>query len=156
VRGVARTEVMQGMDAVRYQQAAAMAPMVKSTVMREYPQVFEGLDMTAVDATMQQGIRSRLITPESVLNPETWLMAATVLRGKMNNWQTGNGPTPVRPVQTEQPAGQRATQYQSDAVVMDDALAQAVRKWGDAEGKPRDPAQLAREINEARAKERRY
>lgn len=156
VRGVARTEVLQGMEALRYQQAAAMAPLVKSSVIREYPQVFDGLDLNAIDTTMQRGIRQRLISPESVANPETWLMAATILRGKMNNWQMNNGPVPVRPVQTEQPAGQRSTQYQGEQVVMDDALAAAVRKWGEAEGKPRDPNQLAREIAEARAKERRY
>ena len=83
-------------------------------------------------------------------------MAAWQLRGAQSRYGANSTPTPVAPVQTEQPQGARANTYGAEPVVMDDALAQAVRKWGDAEGKPRDPAQLAKEIAEARAKERRY
>lgn len=156
VRGVAQAEIRQAMEALRYQQAASMAEIAKSTAMRDNPQVFQGLDVAAVDQVMQQGLRQRLIAPESVARPETWVMAAWQLRGAQSGYGASFSPTPVKPVPTETPSAQRQTQLGGEAVVMDDALAQAVRKWGEAEGKPRDPNQLAKEIAEARAKERRY
>lgn len=157
VRGVAQAEIRQAMDALRYQQAASMAEIAKSTAMRDNPQVFSGLDVSAVDQVMQQGLRQRLIAPESIGRPETWVMAAWQLRGAQSRYGATSTPNAVAPVQTEQPNGARANNnYGAEPVVMDDALAQAVRKWGDVEGKPRDPNQLAKEIAEARAKERRY
>ena len=156
VRGVAQAEIRQAMDALRYQQAASMAEIAKSSAVRDNPQLFQGIEMAAVDQVMQQGLRQRLIAPEAVGRPETWAMAAWQIKGAQSGYGASASPNAVRPVQTEQPSNSRPQQYGPEPVQMDDALAAAVRKWGEAEGKPRDPNQLAKEIGEARAKGVRY
>jgi hypothetical protein len=154
VRGVARTEVMQAMEAMRYQQAASMAEIAKSSAMRDNPQVFQGLDVSAVDQVMQQGLRQRLIAPESVGKPETWVMAAWQLRGAQSGYGANYSPTPVKPVQTEQPTGSRGN-YESEPVTLGEGEAQIIKQWGKAMGKELDPQKFAQEISADRRRERR-
>ena len=156
VRGVAQAEIRQAMDAMRYQQAASMAEIAKSTAMRDNPQVFQGLDVAAVDQVMQQGLRQRLIAPESVGRPETWVMAAWQLRGAQSGYGASASPNAVHPVQTEQPQAGRPQQYGTEPIVMNEDLSNFVKLWGKAEGKDIDPQKLAQEIADDRRKERRY
>jgi hypothetical protein len=110
------------------------------------PQLFEGQEAD-VRQVMINGVRTGLLHPTQVGNPEVWKMAAWQLRGNKSGYAGQQNVRPVNPSPTETPSGTRPPGYGTEEQIsFTDQARQMAKGFGISEAK-------AAELLRARHKE---
>ncbi len=136
--------------ALRTEQATTTSQFAKSMAATKYPHLFQGDLGKETDRFMQQAIKSGVVHPSVVENPEMWASIAYILQGQKTGYSYPGQVNPVSPQTGERPAGTRArADDEEESMELDQAHEEAIRGMGFK------PDELKKEMREDKKKERR-
>ncbi len=137
--------------AIRTEQATTTSQFAKSMAATKYPHLFQGDLGKETDRFMQQAIKSGVVHPSVVENPEMWASIAYILQGQKSGFSIPGQVNPVSPQTGERPAGTRtrADEDEGEPLELDRVHEEAIRGMGFK------PDELKKEMREDKKKERR-
>jgi hypothetical protein len=144
-QAIVRNELGQFARAFQYQQAMNSAGLAEQSARNGNPGLFKGVE-DKVKVFMNKGVQSGLINPTAVTNPETWNMAAWVLKGQESNWGNRAPVNPVSPSATERPNAGGQRDYGEEAVNFDDNIKAGIKIWENATGSKVNLDKMGKEI----------
>lgn len=139
-------QVNQAVSNMQVSQAATMANFAEKQARQENPALFANEYGEKAKAFLVNAVKTRMINPALVTDPETWKSVAWMLRGNATAYSSTNTVNPVSPTSTERPGGGYGTQGFESPVEMPSDFESNVKKWEEAAGIKLDRERLKKDI----------
>lgn len=138
-------QVNQAVSNMQVSQAATMANFAEKQAQQESPELFAQDYGKKTKDFLVSAVRSRMINPALVTDPETWKSVAWMLRGNATKYSPTGTVNPVSPTSTERPGGYGTQGFESP-VEMPSDFESNVKKWEEAAGIKFDRERLKKSI----------
>ncbi len=138
-------QVNQMAQNLQVSQAATMANFAEKTARQESPELFAQDYGEKTKSFLVNAVKSRMINPQLVTDPETWKAVAHMLRGSATKYSPTGTVNPVSPTSTERPGGYGTQGFESPVEMPSDFEANA-KKWEEAAGIKFDRERLKKNI----------
>lgn len=104
VREMLQKQSKEDQSRMRYDIAFRGAETAKHIAKTQYPDLFNGIDDAQLNQLMYGGVKSGVMVPEVLSDPNGWAMTAWQVKGRQSGFTTTVAPpTPTEPIGTEMP-----------------------------------------------------
>ena len=147
-RALMQEELMKYQQASQVQSAYKMAPFARDKAKQLFPGAFIGVEDNEVETLLASGVRSGMINPAFIENPEGWAAVANMIQGQKNKYTyPSQSHNPTMPEGTNLPPATKMGASQTAPSLPKEAE-ELLRVWGadDAETKK----QVAKDLEDYR------